>query len=123
MAVPECLLPGFCPPPGPSTPFGSPLLVLLDTVRLAVLLIGLATLWRLTTVGPNQLARSRRIGYAGAGLLVLGAIGTELNHLGDHAHYRLLLFVVGVGLIAWGVYTSEKPGRGDDSAPGRHHQA
>lgn len=103
----DCL-PLLCPPGGPGTPFGSPVLAVLDTVRvvlwlLCVFIIGKA----LVAVFALRTLRQRAI-YLAMSAGAFAALGTEVDHLGDYAHYRLaLLFVFGVA-GAWGLFRIER---------------
>lgn len=86
----ECL-PLLCPPTGPDTPFGSPLLIALDAVRVIVWGLCLFIIGRaLTTVYLIRNTRQRAI-YIALACGAFAIIGTEIDHLGDYAHYRLAL--------------------------------
>lgn len=90
-----CLI-GLCPPTEPGTPFGTPLLIATDSIRTVVCLISLLVVWRATTraLDPDEPSRIR-IGCIALASYSVAAVGTEISHLGDYPHYRLLLFVIG----------------------------
>lgn len=97
-------------PQGPGTPFGTPLLILLDTFRVFVMVVGLG----LAAVTPyaaftRSMNRGQLIWLASLALYAGAASGTELAHLGDYAHWTLVLNV-SAGLLGalgmWSLFSS-----------------
>jgi hypothetical protein len=97
----DCFL--FCGPAGPSTPFATPVLSLLDLARVACLLCAAVVI---VALGPRAMARATTPGqkarFLSQLLLVLVAAGTELEHLGDYASSRLLFNLVALTLAVYG---------------------
>jgi hypothetical protein len=95
------------PPQGPSDPFGSPALIVYDTMRLicialatiAVLLTGVYLLRRPTV--PGQQARF----LTSAGFAIV-AVSVEVEHFGDYANWRLILVFICSAGAAWGNYSA-----------------
>jgi hypothetical protein len=60
------------------------------------------------------------------GLFAVSAIGTEMQHFGDWAHYRLFFNVAGVVVAAiglWMMFKMERPAQSRISTSGRVRQA
>ena len=95
----------FTPPPGPSTPFGTTGLMVLDIIRVIVMLTGLA----IVIATPIVISRSKTLGqkvrFGATALLIISVIGTEYDHLGDYAHWRLLVHTVALVFAAWGTWS------------------
>lgn len=92
------------PSQGPSTPFGSTGFVVLDSLRVIVLVLGLFTI--LST--PRAMMKSHTLGQkarlGATALFIFTAIVTEFLHLGDSAHWRLLVNLVASVFAAWGTW-------------------
>ena len=91
-------------PTGPGTPFDWPVFFVIDTLRLLMLLGGVAliaiSLWSIRrSTTPGQKTR-----FAGAIGLYIYVIGTELDHLGDVPHWRFLVGLASIPLLLWGYY-------------------
>lgn len=102
---PDLGCPGLlCSPGGPSTPFGNPALVVIDSVRVVVMLCAAlivgTSLWASCA---NRVEAAQRGRFYGMSALALSVGTTETVHLGDYASYRLVLNMMGVGLSLWGV--------------------
>lgn len=94
----------FYPPDGPSTPFGTTGLIVLDSIRVLIMVLGF-----LTALGtPHAMIVSHTIGQkarlGATALFILAAISTEYNHLGDYGHWRLLVHLFAASFAAWGVW-------------------
>lgn len=104
---PECAW--LCgPPQGPSTPFATPELAVLDALRVvaiaaaaAVLLSTVLLLIRHRTRTPGQ--RARFIASAG---LALVAASVEYEHLGDLGNWRLIIGLMSLMALAWGNWSA-----------------
>lgn len=99
-------------PLGPSTPFGTPLLILVDTLRVFVMVAGLG----LAAVTPyaaftRSMSRGQLIRFLSLALYAGAAAGTELAHLGDYAHWRLVVNVAAaiLGVLGMSSLFSSKP--------------
>lgn len=114
--------PLVCNPHGPGTPFASPLLVVLDSLRVLCALGGLAIViallrsirWANT---PGQ--RSRLVALGLFGLVV---VNTEAVHLGDYPSIRLPLTLAAVAFSVhgmWSIFRQEAPARPRDSGAPR----
>lgn len=94
----------ICAPDGPSTPFALPDIVWIDSLRLLVMVMGVV----LIVVTPRLVLRAEALGQqmrlAGQGFFALIVIGTEVGHLGDDMHYRLVLSLLGISLLLWGAW-------------------
>lgn len=105
-------------PSGPSTPFGEGVWVL-DLLRCVVfgccaVMLGCSVAAMLQAHTVGQVVR-----FGSTSLMVLVIAGTEAAHLGDDAHWRLALSLLGTGLGAWGLFAFlryETPGAGQRQA-------
>jgi hypothetical protein len=100
------------PPAGPNTPFTGPTLFVLDSIRLLVIILGVGVI--LAT--PFAMARCKTMGqkirHVALALFALSALGTEFDHIGDHAHWRLLaniIATVGAAYGIWALFAWERP--------------
>lgn len=90
-------------PSGPDLPFGSPLLIVLDAIRILTVLASgfiLVRCFRYLFVFPEPHQRAR---FVALGLIALSVAGTEFEHVGDYAHYRLALNFLGSLIAIWGL--------------------
>lgn len=100
------------PPPGPSTPFATPGLAVLDSVRVAAwvaaaVAVGLTVLLVRRACTAGQIVRFT----ASAGLAVVAA-DVEVEHLGDLGNWRLIVGFMSLAALAWGnwsAYAMESP--------------
>jgi hypothetical protein len=94
----------ICAPDGPDAPFGSPLIAFYDTLRMVCW--GLAAAFAAYIPRALLLANSggQRARFAGQLLFALVAVGTEVDHFGDNANYRLALNVAAMALCVWGLW-------------------
>lgn len=93
----------LCAPNGPGTPFGTPGLVWIDSLRVLTMLVGMAVIvWtpRLVMQAP---AFGQQCRLASQAMFCLIVIGTEVDHMGDYAHYRLYVSFVAVALMLYGL--------------------
>lgn len=103
------------PPGGPNDPFGSLGLVILDSIRVLIIGLGVSVL----VVTPLAMIRTRltagqSIRIGALALFLLGAIGTEYDHIGDYAHWRLLVNIfasVGATYGMWSLFNWESPAK------------
>lgn len=119
-----CLV-GLCAPAGPGTPFATPALAVLDTLRLLLSVAALSIVWfTVRSAAARWVPARQRARYAALGLFAAATVGTELAHLGDAAHYRLLLNLAGVLAALAGLREPPSPDEeGVDEPPadaGRH---
>ena len=91
-------------PDGPDTPFEWPVYLVVDLLRLLItagaLVLIAVSVWairRSTTAG-------QKIRFLAVIALLVSIIGTELGHLGDAPHWRFLVNLTGIVLMAWGYY-------------------
>lgn len=93
----------ICAPDGPGTPF-SVETFWLDVFRVVLMVMGIY----LIVLTPRLVFRAKAIGQQfrllGHAVFAAVAVGTEVDHLGDYANYRLPLTFVGVCLLLYGVY-------------------
>jgi hypothetical protein len=105
----------FTPPEGPNLPFGNSALIILDTIRLLVISLGGTFLLFV----PAAIIRTHRSGgqslrIGATALFILGAIGTEYDHIGDYAHWRLVVNIfatVGATYGMWSLFNWELPAK------------
>lgn len=93
----------LCAPGGPGIPFGTPGLIALDCLRIVTMLIGVAIIvWtpRLVLEAPSIGQQAR---LASQAMFCLIVIGTEIDHMGDYAHYRLYVSFVAVSVMFYGL--------------------
>jgi hypothetical protein len=92
----------MCAPEGPNEPFAQPVLIWLDGFRILVMIMGvLLVVWT-----PSLILQARAVGQQarllGQGIFSLIVIGTEVDHIGDYANYRLFLSFLGIAIMLWG---------------------
>lgn len=62
----------------------------------------------LIVVTPRLVMDAEALGQkcrlAGHGVFALIVVGTEVDHIGDYAHYRLFLSFLGISLLLFGVW-------------------
>lgn len=92
-------------PEGPGTPFGTPGLIVIDSLRLLVIVLGLVNLvlkpWLFRRCcAPGQFAR-----FATIGMLAVVAMSIEVEHLGDFANWRLFFLLVAMIVNTWANYS------------------
>lgn len=89
-------------PNGPGTPFATPTLVVFDATRVFIIIsaFAIAALTPFVTIRTIR-ARHQRAGMWGLVCYALVSAGTEYDHLGDLANYRLALFAVANALALW----------------------
>jgi hypothetical protein len=103
----------LCAPNGPNTPFAFPTIFWIDVARIIVMLLGMV----LIVFTPRLVLQAGVVGQkcrlAGQGVFALIVIGTEVDHIGDFAHYRLALSFIGISLMLYGVWRmrTESPPR------------
>lgn len=94
-----------CTPEGPGTPFGSPLLVVVDTLRVLCVLAGLAV----ALVMPHVLRTvddwGQALRFAALAGFYLVSIDSRFEHLGDHPSMRMLFDVAAVTAGAVGIWS------------------
>lgn len=100
--VVECY--ALCAPDGPSTPFAFPTIFWLDLIRVLVMLGGLVLIVLTPRLVMDADALGQKSRLLGQGFFALIVIGTEVDHIGDAAHYRLVLTVFGVFCMLFGVW-------------------
>jgi hypothetical protein len=109
----------FCSPEGPSTPFGSPLLAVLDVARVVCMIVGVAVV----VATPRIVQRATHWGqgcrFGALAVFCLVAIDTRLEHFGDYASPRLLVDLVGTILALVGVWSYFRCDERDSSGAAR----
>lgn len=120
-------LPLLCQPVGPGTPFATPLLVALDSVRIVIFALGLYVLVK--SIGAVYSVRNphQRAIYLGLAITAFSVLGTEADRLGDDAHYQLLLHVAFAATSTYGLrrihsWIRDWDDTGDREAPTPHHR-
>lgn len=102
----------FTAPSGPGTPFATPELAVVDTIRCFVLGVGIIVFFAsihamFLTKTIGQIAR-----LATLVVFLSSSMLTEFDHFGDYAHYRLYLHMIATIIAAWGTFSFfrfEKP--------------
>lgn len=101
-AADYCLI---CAPDGPSTPFGTPALILYDTMRMICwIFAGFCAAYMPRAIMLAKLP-GQRVRFLGQALFAVVAVATEVDHFGDTANYRLVVNAVALGLCAWGLWS------------------
>lgn len=52
----------------------------------------------------NAGTAGQRARLFGQGMFALVVIGTEVDHIGDYAHYRLIVSFIGLAVMLWGTW-------------------
>lgn len=111
----------LCSPDGPDTPFAWGVIGLADAGRFVCIIAGLLAI--LAT--PGAIRRCHTLGqharFVSLALLVVVAVTTETEHIGDYPSYRLILNMAAAIAAACGLWSfrSETPterGRGSHAA-------
>lgn len=68
------------------------------------MLLGLALIVWTPRLVLNARASGQQARLTAQCLFAMIVIGTEVDHIGDHAHYRLALSLIGVSLMLWGAW-------------------
>lgn len=101
------------PPQGPSDPFGSPVLVIIDSLRVLVVIGAIYVvsrcIWALSAV-KHWRQKSRFLALT---LAVCILALTQIDHLGDYIHYRLPVTMLVIAFSVHGLWRvkSWDPGR------------
>lgn len=85
-----------CAPDGPSDPFGTPLLVVLDLIRVVVYIASFVIVVMVPKLIREVEHGYQRTGLAAFALVAFVAATTEIDHLGDYGHIRLFMNVAAV---------------------------
>lgn len=93
----------LCAPDGPSSPFGDPYLLIIDSVRLGTIILA-AVVVCLSVVAMRRLDNPQGTRFLSLAVFALVACLTEIDHFGDYASYRLLLNVVACALGVYGTW-------------------
>jgi hypothetical protein len=108
----------LCAPTGPGVPFGTPLVGVLDVVRVVVILGAFYAIGQCAAATVYIRNRRQRCIYGAVIALMLTIIGNEVDHFGDYAHYRLGLSLIAVVLACYGTYgIPQRIGDWDGPAP------
>lgn len=92
-------------PSGPGTPFATITLVILDTARVAIIVLGLMAFITAPFAMAKAYLPGQQIRLLVLALFVISAVGTELEHLGDYANWRLIINMLAVVGSAWGQWS------------------
>lgn len=95
--------PALCSADGPSTPFATPYLDVVDTVRVVVVVLALCCVIATPQVMYNAYSQGQRMRFFGICLFIITAATTEMAHFGDYPSYRLVLNLVGTVATTYGV--------------------
>ena len=90
------------------TPFGTPTLILLDSLRFVVIIGGFLLITSSVYMMAKTILPARWLLTAGLIGFVVSAIGTEIEHLGDHPTYRLFANLFGVVVALLGTWRARK---------------
>lgn len=97
-------LPLLCPPTGPGTPFGTPWIAVLDTIRVLCWAACLYVITRCIHAVYSIRTPQQRAIYIALALFSFAILGTEVDHFGDLAHYRLAVFAIGSVAACYGLH-------------------
>lgn len=97
--------PWLCSAPlGPGTPFQGPVFLVIDSLRILIVIASIA----LIALSLWAMHRSHVLGqkcrFAFAAFMCVGALGTEIDRLGDWPHWRFIVNLAGITLGLWGYY-------------------
>lgn len=101
----------WCNPAGPDLPFGTPWLIVWDTIRVLCALGGVAVLVMLPGAIRRTTATGQHARLVSFGLFALIVLDTEISHIGDDASVRLALCATAIWLAVAGMWRmrSEHP--------------
>ena len=102
-AIDRC--PWLCgAPTGPGTPFDWPVFFIIDSFRIYIVIAAFV----LVCISVWAIRRSETLGqkcrFAFAAFMCIGAMGTEIDRLGDLPHWRFVVYLTGVTIGLWGYY-------------------
>lgn len=100
--------PPWCAPEGPGNPWGTAELGVWDSVRVVLVLISAFVAIRSVIAAVWTDNRGQTWRYVALSMFAVITAGTELNHLGDWAHWRLPLSAVGVTAAAIGIRGADR---------------
>lgn len=100
--IPETCF-ALCAPDGPSAPFSTSALIIVDSFRILLMVMGMVLVVWAPRLALEARAPGQRARLIGQGIFALIVIGTEVDHLGDYAHYRLFITFIGISVMLWGV--------------------
>lgn len=102
-AISRC--PWLCgAPTGPSTPFDWPVFFIIDSFRIYIVVACVALIAISVWAIRRSKASGQKCRFAFAMLMCVGAMGTEIDRLGDLPHWRFVVYLTGVTLGLWGYY-------------------
>lgn len=89
-------------------PFSTGWLVVWDSLRVLVIVGGLVVIGAGMRMVARTELRARMLLTAALFCFVTSAVGTEIQHLGDHATYRLFFNLLGVLLAGGGMWRARR---------------
>jgi hypothetical protein len=98
----------FCAPMGPNTPFEWPGIIWFDIIRIIIMVAGLVVVVSMPRLVLSSSSKGQRFRLFGQGFFALIVIGTEVDHIGDAAHYRLFISGVGIACTLYGNWQLHK---------------
>lgn len=101
-------------PTGPSTPFAWPVYFIVDSLRVYIVVAAFALIALSIWAIRRSTAAGQKCRFAFALLMCVGALGTELDRLGDLPHWRFAVYLTAVSIGLYGYYrhlTREDPAR------------
>ena len=95
-------------PSGPNKPWGNDTLVVLDSLRLLIMILGVMILLSTPMIIHRATVLGQKVRILGCSLFSLVAILTEYNHFGDYAHWRLAVNLIATVCTAWGYWSFQR---------------
>lgn len=108
MTAPSCAR-WLCPSDDPSSPFGPWPLWLFDTTRVVLVLLAALCVVMCLAAMRRCALRAQQARLAASMVLCAVLVGTELDHLGDHASWRLAAYAVAMLLLTGGLVVVHGP--------------
>lgn len=124
--TPEALdrCPWLCGAPlGPGTPFAWPVFFVVDSFRVYIIVAAFILICISVWAIRRADVRGQKGRFVYAALMTIGALGTELDRLGDLPHWRFAVYLAGVTIGLWSYYehlfrelpARDRPARQDPS--------
>lgn len=92
-------------PEGPGTPFATPGLIFIDSLRVLVVVLVIACLCMKPWMFKKACTPGQIIRFIVIAMLSVVGMTIELEHIGDYANWRLFFVLVAMILNTWGNYS------------------
>lgn len=97
--------PWLCGAPlGPDTPFAWPVYFVIDSFRIYIVIASVILIFASVWAIRRSKTFGQKCRFTFAACMCIGAMGTEIDRLGDLPHWRFVVYLTGVTIGLWGYY-------------------